>query len=84
MVSTYDIIENVSAKENTFPKVFNISLEEFEEPMVRVIIRAILLFTLEQTSIYSPEYFRPCFTILRFKGRFSDILTKCAVEYDRG
>ena len=30
MISSYDIIENVSAKENSFPKVFNISLEEFE------------------------------------------------------
>lgn len=30
LISTYDIIENVSAKENTFPRVFNISLEEFE------------------------------------------------------
>ncbi|MDO8727395.1 MAG: FKBP-type peptidyl-prolyl cis-trans isomerase [Candidatus Methanoperedens sp.] len=30
MISAYDIIENVSAKENTFPKLFNISLEEFE------------------------------------------------------
>ncbi len=30
MISAYDIIENVSAKENSFPRVFNISLEEFE------------------------------------------------------
>ncbi len=30
MIRAYDIIENVSAKENTFPRVFNISLEEFE------------------------------------------------------
>ncbi len=30
MISAYDIIENRSAKENTFPKVMNISLEEFE------------------------------------------------------
>ncbi len=30
MIRAYDIIENVSAKENSFPRVFNISLEEFE------------------------------------------------------
>jgi FKBP-type peptidyl-prolyl cis-trans isomerase 2 len=30
MITAYDIIENVSAKENTFPKVFNLSLKEFE------------------------------------------------------
>lgn len=30
LISAYDIIENISAKENSFPKVFNISLEEFE------------------------------------------------------
>lgn len=31
MISAYDIIENVSAKENSFPRAFNISLGEFEE-----------------------------------------------------
>ncbi len=30
LISPYNIIENVSAKENTFPRVFNVSLEEFE------------------------------------------------------
>lgn len=30
MITAYDIIENVSAKENSFPRIFNISLEEFE------------------------------------------------------
>lgn len=30
LISTNDIIENISAKENTFPRVFNISLEQFE------------------------------------------------------
>lgn len=30
LVSAYNIIENISAKENTFPRVFNVSLEEFE------------------------------------------------------
>jgi len=30
LISAYDIIENISAKENSFPRVFNISLEEFE------------------------------------------------------
>jgi len=30
LIIAYDLIENFSAKENSFPKVFNISLEEFE------------------------------------------------------
>jgi len=30
LIMAYDLIENFSAKENSFPKVFNISLEEFE------------------------------------------------------
>jgi FKBP-type peptidyl-prolyl cis-trans isomerase 2 len=30
LINTYNIIENVSARENTFPRVFNISLEQFE------------------------------------------------------
>lgn len=30
LINTYDLIENISAKENTFPRVFNISLEQFE------------------------------------------------------
>lgn len=30
LIITYDIIENVSAKENTFPRVFDISLDQFE------------------------------------------------------
>ncbi len=30
LISRYDIIQNISAKENTFPRDLNISLEEFE------------------------------------------------------
>jgi len=30
LINTYDIIENVSARENTFPRIFDISLDQFE------------------------------------------------------
>ncbi len=30
LIKRYDLIENISAKENTLPRVFNISLEQFE------------------------------------------------------